>query len=287
VGGTITELIPLPEPDETSPETAPYPFGYLSERETPAQWERTQPLHSVIMDVWRTVVPHKGDKDGPLIPMLIGLTVVSGMVDAFSFLKLGHIFVANVTGDVLFIAFGLGGAHGFSIPASLVTLCVFLLGALSGGRLFTHFRAHRGRLLAVVCLIQTVLFAAAVIVASMIHDSPPGSVRCTLIVILGLSMGVQNALALKLAVPGLTTSVVTRAITGISAESHLAGGEGSNTGARIASTVALFVGALAGALLVVHLNPWCDLLGATAILTSIGLVAASLSRSNPSWEHPS
>ncbi len=182
------------------------------------------------MQVWKTIVPPPGDKHGPLRPMLIGLTVVSGIVDAFSFLLLGRIFVANVTGDVLFVVFGLAGAHGFSVAAALITLGVFFLGAFLGGRLFAHFGVHRGHLLTVSCLIEAVLFGAATVIASTIHGSPTSGVKYGLIVLLGLAMGLQNALAFKLAIPGMTTSVVTQAITGISAESPIAGGSGSNMG---------------------------------------------------------
>jgi uncharacterized membrane protein YoaK (UPF0700 family) len=242
-------------------------------------------MKSILIDVWRTLVPLHGDKNGPILPMLLGLTVVSGMVDAFSYLRLGHIFVANVTGDVLFVAFGLAGAHGFSVPAALVTLGVFFLGAFLGGRLFSRFGMHRGRLLTIVCMIEAVLFGASAILAGSINGLATGGSKYGLIVMLGLAMGLQNALGLKLAVPGLTTSVVTMALTGISAESQLAGGSGRNMGARIASIAALFVGALVGALFVVNVNAWSELLLATAILISVSLVSAWLSRSNPSWVH--
>ena len=244
-------------------------------------------MNSPIMQVWKTIVPPPGDKHGPLRPMLIGLTVVSGIVDGFSFLLLGRIFVANVTGDVLFVAFGLAGAHGFSVAAALITLGVFFLGAFLGGRLFAHFGVHRGHLLTVSCLIEAVLFGAATVIASTIDGSPAGGVKYSLIVVLGLAMGLQNALAFKLAIPGMTTSVVTQAITGISAESQIAGGSGSNMGARITSTLALFLGALIGALLVLKVDAWNELLLGAVILTGVGLVSASLSRSNPTWAHPS
>jgi uncharacterized membrane protein YoaK (UPF0700 family) len=242
-------------------------------------------MKPVIMQTWRTVVPARGDRDGPLVPMLIALTVVSGMVDAFSFLYLGHIFVANLTGDVLFVAFGLAGAQGFSISALLVTLGTFFFGALVGGRLYAGIGRHRGRLLAVVCIIQAALFAASVIVASMGHQSSTGGSRYAILVLLALAMGVQNAMALKLEIPGLTTSVLTRTITGISADSRLGGGTGATTGARIASTAALFLGALVGAALVLNVNAWSELLVATAILVAVSLIAAALSRSNPPWVH--
>jgi hypothetical protein len=44
-------------------------------------------------------------RHGPLPLLLIVLTVVTGVVDAVSYFKLGHVFVANMTGNVLFLGF--------------------------------------------------------------------------------------------------------------------------------------------------------------------------------------
>src|SRR2546427_5846252 len=94
-------------------------------------------------DVWRTIVPPAEDPHGPLPPLLLALTVVTGLVDAFSYLVLGHVFVANMTGNVVFLAFALAGASGFSVPASLSALGAFSIGAVAGGRLGTLVSAHR------------------------------------------------------------------------------------------------------------------------------------------------
>jgi hypothetical protein len=85
-------------------------------------------------DVRETLLPRPGGRHGPLPPLLVGLTVVTGLVDAFSYLVLGHVFVANMTGNVVFLGFALVGAPGFSIAASVAALMSFWLGALVGGR---------------------------------------------------------------------------------------------------------------------------------------------------------
>lgn len=78
------------------------------------------------MSVWSeavgTVWPGRDARDGPLPPLLLLLTVVTGLVDAASYLKLGHVFVANMTGNVVFLGFAIAGASGLSIWASLVAL---------------------------------------------------------------------------------------------------------------------------------------------------------------------
>ncbi len=93
------------------------------------------PLRRPLEDAWHTVVPFRDDRHGPLPPLLLALTVVTGLVDAFSYLVLGHVFVANMTGNVVFLAFALAGASGFSIPASLLALGAFFVGAGVAGRL--------------------------------------------------------------------------------------------------------------------------------------------------------
>src|SRR4051794_10773782 len=61
-----------------------------------------------------------------LPPTLLLLTVTTGLIDAVSFLGLGHIFTANMTGNVVFLAFAIAGAAGLSISASLLALGCFL-----------------------------------------------------------------------------------------------------------------------------------------------------------------
>jgi Protein of unknown function (DUF1275) len=69
-------------------------------------------------DARQTLAPPRRGKDGLLPPLLVALTAVTGLVDAFSYLELGHVFVANMTGNVVFLAFALAGVGGFSVWAS-------------------------------------------------------------------------------------------------------------------------------------------------------------------------
>jgi uncharacterized membrane protein YoaK (UPF0700 family) len=73
----------------------------------------------------------KGDVESALLPLLI-LTVVTGLVDAVSYLQLGRVFVANMTGNVVFLGFAVAGAQDFSIAASLTAVAAFLVGAAIG-----------------------------------------------------------------------------------------------------------------------------------------------------------
>src|SRR2546425_12364646 len=101
------------------------------------------------------------ERHGPLPALLLVLTAVTGLVDAVSYLKLGHVFVANMTGNIVFLGFAVADADDFSIPASLVAIAAFLAGALVGGRIASSAGPHRGRLLAIASYLQIWLVGAA------------------------------------------------------------------------------------------------------------------------------
>ena len=85
-------------------------------------------MSTFITEIRETLAPDRAARFGPLPPLLVAMTVVTGLVDSFSYLLLGHVFVANMTGNVVFLAFAVAGAQGFSIPASVVALVAFGLG---------------------------------------------------------------------------------------------------------------------------------------------------------------
>lgn len=69
-------------------------------------------MTTFLAELRQTIVPEKHSKQGPLPPLLLALTLVTGLVDAFSYLILGHVFVANMTGNVVLLGFALAGAPG-------------------------------------------------------------------------------------------------------------------------------------------------------------------------------
>ena len=240
-------------------------------------------MNAFTADVRQTLAPPRDGKDGLLPPLLVALTAVTGLVDAFSYLVLGHVFVANMTGNVVFLAFALAGTGGFSIVASLVAIACFALGALAAGRLARQLGNHRELLLGVTAAVQAVLVLAAVIIAAVTAQplaAQPlaAALRYTLIVLLAAAMGAQNATARKLAVPDLTTTVLTLTITGVAADGPLAGATGARVARRLISVAAMLLGALIGALLVIHVHIAFPLAIALVILLAVTLIAIARSR---------
>ena len=240
----------------------------------------------MLRDIAETIWPAPGDRHGPLATILISLTVATGLVDAVSYIKLGHVFVANMTGNVVFLGFALAGAKGLSISASLMALGSFLVGAVAGGRLGALVAEHRGRVLRAAVSVEAVLVLAALAVGLLGSDPVTSAGQYTLIGLLALAMGVQNSAARRVGVPDLTTTVVTLTLTGVAADSRAAGGPGSKAGRRLVVVGAMFLGALAGGLLAVHISIAAPLAVASALLAFTALGTWRISRSAAAWTRP-
>jgi len=258
----------------------------LSSETPPAERHRA---FGSITDTWHeaaaTLRPWRGSRDGQLPPLLLTLTVVTGLVDATSYLKLGHVFVANMTGNVVFLGFGIAGAGGISIWASLTALGSFLVGGLVGGRIGARAATNRARHLTIATTTQLLFVAGALVIAVLAsHDLGTGS-RYALIVLMAIAMGIQNTAARQLAVPDLTTTVLTMTLTAVAADATLAGGHGSKLGRRGLSIAAMLLGALIGGLLVLKVDNAAPLALATGLLGLISLSSYRASRSAADWVH--
>jgi uncharacterized membrane protein YoaK (UPF0700 family) len=104
---------------------------------------------------------------------------------------------------------------------------------------------------------------------------------------MALAMGAQNAMARRLAVADLTTTVLTMTLTGVAADSQLAGGTGGRPARRLLAVSAMLGGALVGALLVLHVDVVLPLALAALIVESTALVASRLAtREDAEWARP-
>src|ERR1700693_5164411 len=137
------------------------------------------------------VVTWRDERHGPLPLLLLVLTMVTGLVDAVSYLKLGHVFVANMTGNVVFLGFAAADAAEFSVAVSLVAIGSFLLWALAGVRLGSSTGQHRGRFLALSTYAEVAAVGAAFVVSLLSFELGDGISAYALVVLLGFAMGLQ------------------------------------------------------------------------------------------------
>ena len=236
-------------------------------------------LDAIRQDIVETLRPPADSPDGKLPPLLLVLTVVTGLVDALSYLRLGHVFVANMTGNVVFLGFAIGGASGLSVPASLVAIALFLVGSMLGGRIGTRLGEVRTRALRAGTTVQLILVGSAAIVAGVagVHG---GASRYPLIVLLATAMGTQNAVVRSLSVADLNTTVLTQTLSGIAADLHVAGGSEPHLGRRVLAVLAMLFGAIVGSLLVLKVANWTTLAVASVLLASV-IVATGAAEREP------
>ena len=198
--------------------------------------------------------------------VLLGMTAVTGLVDAVSFLSLGRVFTANMTGNVVLLAFATARVPGLSITLSLTAVVSFLSGAVLGGRIMARASSDSHfRFAAQVFLLEVVVLTAASVCAIGYngHVVEPSVQPLALIALTALAMGSRNAAVRKLSVPDLTTTVLTLTLTGIAADSSLAHGTNVRWARRIGAVVAMFAGAALGAVVIGY-----------SVAAALGLAAA-------------
>lgn len=198
-----------------------------------------------------TVANPTAEKIAPIA--LMGMTGVTGFVDAVSFLSLGSVFTANMTGNILLLAFATAHVPGLSAARSLAALLAFVIGAILGGRITYPANADsRFRFASKAFLLEAVfLLGASFSAVGYKGDLQEHSLQpFVLIILTALAMGTRNAAVRKLAIPDMTTTVLTLTVTGIAADSSLAKGNNPRFARRFGSILALFFGAGIGAVVI-------------------------------------
>jgi uncharacterized membrane protein YoaK (UPF0700 family) len=108
----------------------------------------------------------------PLTRALLALTFSTGLVDAVSYLALGRVFTANMTGNIVLLGFGIAGSGSLPVVAPLVSLASFLVGAGAGGLLVKRMGQRHPVLVARALAIEVSLLAVATIVAAATTVEP-------------------------------------------------------------------------------------------------------------------
>jgi uncharacterized membrane protein YoaK (UPF0700 family) len=232
--------------------------------------------------------PGRARRVEPLLLALSLLTLVTGLVDAACYLGLGRVFTANQTGNVVLLAFGAARAQGLPVLAPTVSLVVFLAGAAAGGRLASRLAGPAGtrvpasvrrRWVTIALLAELLLVAVAGVVAVGLPVGGGGARRYVVIGLLAAGLGLQNATVRRLAVPDVTTTVLTLTLTGLAADSWLAGGRNPRVGRRVAAVGLIAAGALVGALLL-RVDVALPVLAA-AVVVAFAAVALRLETDEP------
>ena len=107
-----------------------------------------------------------------------------------------------------------------------------------GGRLTNERHRTPARQL-LIAMHAEVLFLCLAAAAALIAGGDTSFARLSPVIVLtAVAMGLRNAVVRKLAVPDLTTTVLTLTVTGLAADSGLAGGAAPRSGRRMLSILA-------------------------------------------------
>jgi uncharacterized membrane protein YoaK (UPF0700 family) len=202
------------------------------------------------------------------VAALLTLTAVTGLVDAVSYLRLGRVFVANMTGNVVFLGFSADPHSGLSAAASIIAIAGFILGALAGGRAAHTLAARPRRWLATAFTGEALILGLVAVLTGTSVLPFAGDGRFATIAILAAALGVQNSTVRHLGAPDLTTTVLTLTLTGLAADSALAGGPGAKPHRRLGSIATMLAGAAAGA----GILQWSP----TAVITIAAVLVAAV-----------
>jgi uncharacterized membrane protein YoaK (UPF0700 family) len=154
------------------------------------------------------------------------LTFATGLVDAISVLVLGHVFVANMTGNVIFPGFWFVPHSGVDMTAAVIAFISFVIGAIIGGRFARHLDYEVRRWLTAALGTEVLLLTLLAVLAGTGVVSYHDDGKLILIAGLAVTFGAQNAAARQFGVQELSTTVLTSTIVGVGVDSRLAGGSG-------------------------------------------------------------
>src|SRR5258705_11289119 len=183
------------------------------------------------------------------IVCLLLLTFSTGIVDAISVLVLGHVFVANMTGNVIFLGFWFAPHTVVDMTAAVVAFVSFVTGAILGGRLARHLDGDVRRWLTVALGIEVaVLVTLSILSGTGVLDYHDNT-KLILIAGLAVTFGIQAATARQFGIQELSTTVLTTTIVGIGFDSRLAGGSAHRERLRYSVGLTMCAGALVGATL--------------------------------------
>ncbi|QKW15042.1 YoaK family protein [Verrucosispora sp. NA02020] len=209
------------------------------------------------------------------VPLLV-LTVATGAIDGVSYLALDRVFTGNMTGNVLFIGFGLAGVPGLPVLNNLVALLAFMLGAVLAARLTRGAtgpaKLPRSGLVVLVAGSASTLASAGLWLGT---GSPEGIVMLVVTGLLALVLGAQAAAVRHIGIRDLSTVVVTMTMVNLSADSRAAGGVGTAWARRLAAIVSMGLGALVAALLTLRVDgSWALLMAGVVMAAGTAMIAA-------------
>jgi uncharacterized membrane protein YoaK (UPF0700 family) len=181
------------------------------------------------------------------VAALLLLTFATGLADSLSILVLGHVFVANMTGNVIFLGFWLAPRTSIDLTAVAVALPTFVTTTILSGRLSRHFGIRTRPWITTVLATEIVLLVTLSILAGAgvlhYHDNT----KLIIIGFLAVTFGLQHSSARQFGIQELSTTVLTSTIVSLGIDSRISGGTGERQKLRFTVVFTMCAGAFLGA----------------------------------------
>jgi uncharacterized membrane protein YoaK (UPF0700 family) len=217
--------------------------------------------------------------------MLLLLTAAAGSMDVASYLGLGHVFTAMMTGNTVLLGMALGQGQLLAALRSVLALLGFAAGVALAATLVLRDRPGEWSSAVTRALsLEGVLLVGFSLTWHLAGSTPDDPAVYGLIAVAGLAMGLQSGAVHRLRVPGVMTTYITGTLTSLLSDltGRLRRIEGSAPGAspqerRVGLLAAVFLmyalGALAGAILYRRSPALMTLLPVAAVLLVVANAA--------------
>lgn len=201
--------------------------------------------------------------------LLNALTVSSGAVDAVSFLALGKVFTAFMTGNIAFLGMAIAANTGSTVygvvaprvVSILASMAGFAAGAFLSSRIVRQYAAHKNEQpIGLVWPQRTTVALGVSLLAHLFfmliwfatRGRPSDSVVPVLLAVWALAMGMQSGAVRRLEVKGTFTTAATATFMFLASHLHHLHPMSDERRRLRGILVSLVIGATAGALLLIH-----------------------------------
>jgi uncharacterized membrane protein YoaK (UPF0700 family) len=204
--------------------------------------------------------------------LLLILTAAAGSADAVSYLGLGRVFTANMTGNLVLLGIAIGQSQLEGSVRSVIAFAGFVVGVLVGVRVTatTEPTAVWPRSATLALAGELGLLLALLAGWEITGDRPAALALDILIALSAGAMGMQTAAARRIGVPGVTTTFVTGMLTGLIAELAAVGPGRSHWTIWATTLAGMVIGAALGAAAFIAWRPAAPLVA----MLLVGMVIA-------------
>ena len=149
--------------------------------------------------------------------MLLALTWAAGNIDAISYLGLGHVFTAMMTGNTVLLGLALAQAEVLAALRSIIALFGFSIGVFAGAIIVERESEPPEWPSAVTAALaaEAVILGIFAILSILSGGARSPGLTYVFIVLLALAMGMQSAAVRRLGVPGIATTYLTGTLTSL------------------------------------------------------------------------